>query len=329
MPEPAYTPAYATSIARALGAGAVPQPGDIPTTVEEAEKVFNDFIGYSGGPVVHLTKHVQTATRKIILINDLHVPFHNSDALAQIIREHAEDTYILILGGDLVDLFGVSRYDKYKQHFSLEEELRSGKAVLNLLASRFRKVILLSGNHDERWKKHLVRRGFGPSELAALNILAQEGSGDLKLDVTDPLNCFARKLDNVELVAPVRLGYAEFGFFTQVGDVVISHAEKFSRIPGQAANAALLWFMSNGIPSGLVKPFRVLCQTHTHQAGMHYGNYGIWTMECGCLCYTPDYAADPKLRGAQRPSVLGYTIIYQDENGRTDMTRTRFVPIEG
>jgi predicted phosphodiesterase len=333
MPEPAYTPAYQTPIARAFDLGEDESdersPGDMPTTVDEAVQVMKEFIGYSTQPAEPVLPFIRTTGgMKILLINDLHVPFHNMEAIRQVVQEHAEDTDLLIIGGDLLDLFAVSRYEKFKMHFSLAEELRQGQAMLKMLASHFKKIVLMSGNHDERWKKNLVKRGITPAELESMNILGQMATGDDSFTVVDPLYCLARQLANVEVAKPIVVDYAEFGFLYQIGDLVISHAEKFSRVPGQAAVQAAQWFKSYAQDKGIVQPFRVFAQCHTHQAAMVWSNFGIWAMECGCLCRTPDYAANPKLMGAQRDSILGYSVFYQDASGRTDMTVSRFVPIK-
>jgi predicted phosphodiesterase len=299
-------------------------------SVEEAESVFNEFIKYSGkAPTSRYGKKTTGKKKKIVLINDLHVPYHDEEALAKVISQEAETTDLLIIGGDLLDLLSVSRYDKFDVHHSLQYEFTQGKAVINTLASYFRKIKIIPGNHDERWRKHLLlKRGIDPFELEAMNTLAKFSNHDEEFDISDPIYCLTRDLPNVELVRPVVKDYAKFGFFMQEGKALISHAEIFSRTPGHAGSVALKWLQSYAIPAGLVSPFTAVFQAHTHQAGMFYGDYGIWVFECGCLSKTPDYASNPKLMGAQRPSALGYTVIYQDEHGEIDFTQTRFVPID-
>jgi predicted phosphodiesterase len=298
-------------------------------SVEEAESVFNEFIKYSGkAPTPKYGKKSTGKKKKIVLINDLHVPYHDEEALAKVITDEADSTDLLIIGGDLLDLLSVSRYDRFDVHHSLQYEFTQGKAVINTLASFFRKIKIIPGNHDERWKKHLLlKRGIDPFELEAMNTLARFSNHDEDFDISDPLYCLTRDLPNVELVRPVVKDFAKFGFFMQEGDIIVSHAEKFSRIPNQAAGQAAFWFQSYAVPTGLCKPFNLLAQTHSHQAGLTYGDFGIWNMECGCLSKTPDYAANPKLMGAQRASVKGYSVFYQDDKGNTDMTVSRFIPI--
>jgi hypothetical protein len=304
----------------------------IPGSVAEAEKQFNDFIGYDGRPpAVPTDRPVKlSGEKKILLLNDIHAPYHDINAIKQAILEQAHDTDTLLLGGDLMDLFNVSRYDKFEVHYPLEEEFRSGKALLNYFSSIFPRIRIIPGNHDERWKKYLMtKRNLSPADIVAMNYLIREASGDPDMDITDPLYLLTRDLKNVEVVKPVRKDYARFSFFMQENDLIVSHAEKFSRVTGTAANTAMTWFQSYALPEGLVRPFRVFAQCHTHQASMNWSNFSIWTMECGCLCKTPDYAAGPKLMGAQRAPKLGYSVFYQDATGRTDMRRSRFIPIEG
>lgn len=309
-----------------------------PESVEEAEASFYDLIKYSGKAPASKVVEVKSkgkgknkgktdSTQKIVLINDLHVPYHDEAALAEVINTEAHDTDLLIIGGDLLDLFSVSRYEKFNTYFPLSYELTQGKAVINTLASHFKKIKIIPGNHDERWKKHLLtKRGLSPFELESMNMLAKMANHDETFDITDPLYCLVRDLPNVELMSPVVKDYAHFSFFHQEGDIIVSHAEKFSRTPNAAAAGSAFWFQSFGIPTGICQPFKVLAQAHTHQFGMTYGNYGIWNLECGCLCKTPDYAANPKLMGSGRPSTVGYTVFYQ-KDGVTDMKRSRLVPI--
>jgi predicted phosphodiesterase len=303
-----------------------------PDSVEHAEAIFNSFIKYSGkAPATKhssASSHKKSDLTKIVLINDLHVPYHNEEALAQVISQEAHDTDLLIIGGDLLDLFSVSRYDRFSVHHSLQYEFTQGKAVLNTLAANFKQVKIIPGNHDERWKKHLIqRRGVTPFEIDAMNTLAKMTNHDEEFDISDPIYCLTRDLANVELVKPAIRDYAKFGFFMQQGDVIVSHAEKFSRVPNQAAAAASFWFQSYAIPAGLCKPFKVMVQTHSHQFGITMGDFGVWNIENGCLCKTPDYAGNPKLMGAPRSNVLGYTVLYQDALGITDMVRSRIIPI--
>lgn len=299
-------------------------------SVEQAESVFNEFIKYSGkAPAAKYSKKTASIKRKkIVLINDLHVPYHNEEALAEVIKTEAHDTDLLLIGGDFLDLFSVSRYDKFNVHHSLQYEFTQGKAVINTLASYFKKIKIISGNHDDRWKKHLLqKRNINPFELEAMNTLARMTNNDPNFDISDPLYCLTRDLPNVELVAPKRKDFASFGFFMQEGDLIVSHAEVFSRTPNQAAASAAQWFQSYALPAGICNPFKLFCQCHTHQAGLTWGNFGIWNMECGTLSKTPDYAGNPKLMGAQRASMVGYTVIYQDMFGNSDMRETRFIPI--
>jgi predicted phosphodiesterase len=264
---------------------------------------------------------------KILLLNDIHAPYHRQDLLAQIVSEEARDTDLVIIGGDLSDSFCKSRYVKYKQHFSDTDEFRAVRALLQFLAENFPRVILMRGNHDERLRKWLYGMlKLSSGEVDLINYLAQQ-AGAKEFDLGDPLSCLIADLDNIVMAPSVSKEFADYSFFYQHNDLIVSHAERFSKIAGKAADVAAQWFRDKAVPMGLAKPFRVLAQAHTHQAGKFFGDGGIWMFEAGCLASTPDYDADPKLNGAQRPPIRGYTVFYQ-ENGVTDVNNSHFYALE-
>jgi hypothetical protein len=86
------------------------------------------------------------------------------------------------------------------------------------------------------------------------------------------------------------------------------------------------WFRDRAIPMGIADPFSVLLQAHTHQAGWFFDDGGVWIGETGTLPMTPDYDANPKLMGAQRPAALGYFVVTQ-LNGKTDINQSGWVSL--
>ncbi len=175
----------------------------------------------------------------------------------------------------------------------------------------------MSGNHDERFIKWLVRdKSIPPSILEYFQLMDP--------DFLSPLAKVCAGFPNVETIKPLELDYARFPFIHQEGDCILSHAERFSKIPNRATGDVIHWLKSYAEPQGLVKPFRVVIQAHTHQAGSTWCDYDTLGIEAGCLAKVPDYSGDPKLRGAGRPSVVGYTLVYQD-GGVTDRNESRFI----
>jgi hypothetical protein len=163
-----------------------------------------------------------------------------------------------------------------------------------------------------------VAKNVEPGVLEAFRMLCP------KFD--SPLHLLAKDLPNVEIVQGYSLDHAEFSWFYQIGDLVTTHAEVYSKIPNRAVGTVIHWLKSYAEPQGLVKPFKVVIQNHTHQAGLTWNDFGIWGIENGCMCQVGDYCGSPQLRGAARPWMKGYSVAHQID-GVTDISRLRFVPL--
>lgn len=284
----------------------------------ELQERFNKWIGDTGKPPKP-PKRSKSSKLTALVINDLHVPFHNESALAYAIscNKDADECWV---PGDLLDLFSFSRYEKYSAPFSPCEEFQHGRVVIRALAERFAKVRVMHGNHDERFIKWLVRdKQIPPAILEFFQL-----QDPLFLS---PLAKVCAGYSNVEMMTPRTLDFARFGFIHQIGDCVLSHAEKFSKIPNRAVGQVIDWLKSYAEPQGIVKPFTTVIHAHTHQAGATWCNFDVLGIEGGCLARVPDYAGSPKLMGASRPSIVGYTRVIQN-NGITDRNEARFVRIQ-
>lgn len=275
---------------------------------------FLKWIGDTG-PKPKPPKGKPGKRKKILELNDLHCPFHNEEALARAINEHSDSDECWI-GGDLYDLFGVSRYPKSRQHFSLVEEFQSGRAVLRTIAERFPVVRLIGGNHDERWKKYLVSKAIPPDVLEFMRTAWP--------NCLSPLATICADLPNVSMMETKRVDYAEYGYLGQVGDCLLSHAEKYSIVAGKTGVDVLERIKKKLEPMKVVAPFNVLIQCHSHTGAKVWADYGVVIIEGGCLAMTPDYDGDPKMKGRQ--PVIGCTVIYQDD-GITDKNATNFIQL--
>lgn len=253
--------------------------------------------------------------KKILELNDIHAPFHNEEALAKAIRDNLDSDEVWI-GGDLLDLFGVSRYPKSRITFSLVEEFQAGRAILRTLSETFPIVRVMGGNHDERWKKYLIAKNIPPDVLEFMRTAWPNS--------LSPLATICADFPNVHMLETTKVDYAEYGYISQMGDCLLSHAEKYSIIAGKTGVDVLDRIKKKLEPMGVVKPFKVLIQCHSHTGAKVWADYGVVIIEAGCLSRTPDYDGDPKLRGRQ--PVIGYVVAYQD-NGVTDRNATNFIQL--
>jgi hypothetical protein len=190
----------------------------------ELQERFNTWLGDTGK--VRATKDVKHRKRiKAAVGNDIHAPYHKEAAVGRFVSDNrdADEAWI---PGDLLDLLAFSHYPKTRMKFTPVEEFQSGRVLIRSLSENFPKVKILSGNHDDRFIKYLVRLNIPPDILEFFRLMCPE--------FDSPLAKICAQFPNVEVVKPAELDYAKFPFIHQIGDCVLSHAEKFSRIPNRA-----------------------------------------------------------------------------------------------
>jgi len=94
-----------------------------------------------------------------LILSDVHVPYHDVDAL-ECALNHLESPTNIILNGDAVDFFSVSRWDKDPDARDLAGELQAARQFLMHLRERFpdTNIYFKIGNHEERWETYLWRK---------------------------------------------------------------------------------------------------------------------------------------------------------------------------
>lgn len=273
------------------------------------EDAFRDLCKYTGKKK-NVKQPKSKKEEKILVLSDFHIPFHNKESLKQAVSAH-EDADVLVIVGDYLDCYSVSKFANY-QNVPLKEEITQATAVLDFLVSKFPKVIILSGNHEDRVKKYFESR---------------VGSNVLFLVQYNLLDLLAKPYDNVHIVRDNYTfgkgnGEAEISHFTKIGnDFVVGHFERSSKIPLKAANLAYDWIASWGDWFNL-NGVRLYLQGHTHRLSKYpLGNGKVVIGETGCLCRIQDYAIEPK--AGYSAHLNGYWVVYQ-KNGITDINRSNF-----
>jgi hypothetical protein len=286
-------------------------------SVDELMGVYRSWVGWSEA-VDSDPPTEADGEEKIVICGDPHAPFQSKDAIRRMVDAEAKDADRLVINGDLTDLQNWSRHDKFGQKFTPRDEIAEAQALLNFFSESFPRVDIVGGNHDARWIKYMVARNVEAGVLEAFRLLCPH--------FDSPLHLLAKDLPNVSLVPRQKIGHAEFGFFHQIGDLITTHAEVYSKIPNRAVGNVIHWLKSYAEPQMLVKPFKVVVQNHTHQFGLTWNDFGVYGIENGCMCDVGDYCSNPQLRGAPRPWLKGYTVAHQ-VNGVTDISRLRVIPL--
>lgn len=240
----------------------------------------------------------QLKVERAIVISDLHIPFHDTRAIAVVLAiiEDLQPDHIF-LGGDVVDFYALSRFDKDpRRALMLQDELDQAVDVLSLIrdAAPEAKIVYVEGNHEVRLRAFL--NGRAP-ELSGLRVLTLESL--LRLDELA-----------VEFV-PMKgkTAYARFG------GIKIGH---FDRVNKQSAYTAKLLMDDYACD---------LLQGHTHRLGTHLRKTADEPMkmagETGCLCQLdPEYVESPNWHH-------GVTVITKrTETGRYHLTQIPIVDYE-
>lgn len=191
---------------------------------------------------------------KVLIIPDIHAPFHSVPALTACLsfsKWFKPDKIFII--GDLVDFYAISRFLKDPERaLHLQDELDEAYNILRRIREQHPKtfICLIRGNHEYRLQKYLWSEA---KELASLR--------DLNIETL--LN-----LKSLDII------YEKTGRLVHRG-IIIKHGDVVRKFAGYSAKGE---FEKSGM-SGV--------SGHTHRAAVYYQNNAsgsyVW-METGCLC---------------------------------------------
>ncbi len=200
----------------------------------------------------------------VLYASDIHAPFHDKSAVELLIaftRKVKPD--VIHLGGDTVDFYAVSSYDKDPaRKLKLQHEIDTAKGIIRRLreAAPNARMEFREGNHEFRLRRFLNQSA---EVLSVLDCLSLPSLLDLP-----GMEC--RYLENKQLCKRGKLFYMH-------GDEV------------RAGGSHPAFTLFNKLKSNLIFG-------HFHRAGSHifrdFGGttYGAWA--AGCLCdLHPTYAA--------------------------------------
>ena len=237
--------------------------------------------------------------KKILTISDLHIPFENESIIADAISEHS-DADILIINGDFFDLYSVSKWPKSKG-FLLKHEYKIAVEWLKILSSTFKKVIITSGNHDERMQSYFASN-IDPaiSFMVHPDVIERLVSGYS----FDKFGSFVKMNDfnNVTYAGGL------CSWYTKIGGAIFAHPSAFSKVPMRTAVMTCDYFLDK-------ENFEAIIIGHTHHLGKILWKNKL-LIEQGCCCIPMDYEADGKMRFGQQ--TFGYAVVYMNKDGHVD-----------
>jgi len=97
--------------------------------------------------------------KRLAVLSDIHIPYHSIDAVTAVLDKIAEEKPdAILLNGDTVDMYSLSRFQKDPRKRSVAHELQACNEFLDVLHQFGAKVIYKLGNHDERYEHYLQHK---------------------------------------------------------------------------------------------------------------------------------------------------------------------------
>jgi len=122
--------------------------------------------------------------KKLAVLSDIHVPYHSISALeCTLDKIYEEKPDAILLNGDTIDFYGLSRFQKDPRKRSVAHELQALNEFLDVLQQFEAKIIYKLGNHDERYEHYLMHKApelLGIPEFKFENLLKAR---ERKMDV--------------------------------------------------------------------------------------------------------------------------------------------------
>ena len=159
---------------------------------------------------------MNTLMNKFVVVSDIHFPFQDDDAIKAFFRFLKENTVdTIILNGDIIDCYDVSRFDKdISRMNSLQKEIN----LVNKFFSRTReinteaKIVFIKGNHEDRIERYLKKH----NELFSLDVL---------------------KIPNLLNLEKFNIEYCDK--FYKLGSLKITHGSIVRKFSGYTAHAEM------------------------------------------------------------------------------------------
>lgn len=249
------------------------------TNVESARSTLRSIEGKRGQPKRHLAvvqiderprnpynlpksdeavyEPYRLDAKRVLVLSDIHIPYHSIESLtAAFDFAKNEKPDAVLLNGDTIDFFQLSRFCKEPGKRSFAHELDAFKSFFEVLQKTFKcKVYFKLGNHEERYNHFLWMKA---GEL--------DGVNEFKLE-----EIIKARAEGIEVIGDKRI--------IKAGDLNIIHGHEFGGSVFSPVNIARGLYLRAKVSA---------MQGHNHQTSEHTesdmnGNIQT-TWSTGCLC---------------------------------------------
>lgn len=249
--------------------------------------------------------------KKILVLNDIHIPFIRDDVF-DIIKKHKDEIKAIVFGGDILDCEEISSFPAIEK-YPIEQELIDGitffKHVRSIVGKDV-KIILVDGNHEARWKRFIAQQHAQQMyKFINPNVLEMLRDG-----LTLYENGERKVYEGVPDLIVMNSWYVNIN-----KEIIVCHPFNFSKIEIKNAKNAIEYFISRH------EEFSTMIVAHNHhqaECSNYLGRYGI---ETGCMCQPFEYAEG---RTSGKPQDYGYFIVGLDDNGHVDKNECKLYKLD-
>jgi len=240
---------------------------------------------------------------KALVLNDLHVPF-NLDIM-EVVEKHKNEISMIVFGGDVIDCDDISKFPRLGKRPLVHEMIQLHRLLKQIdKATPNVEKFIISGNHENRFAKHMALNRSALNDMHGDNILREVTNGFMHYDRENGTETRYEELTNYKVFDE---------WYCQIYDLVVCHPLDFSRVNAKIAVNAVEYFLANGFD------FNAIAVGHTHKQAQTI-KYGKWTCETGCMCQEMQYAKVGKL--GYTPQVNGY-LLASFQDGQFDANESK------
>jgi len=131
---------------------------------------------------------IPNAVRKLLVIGDVHIPFHDVKAVKTALA-YGEEKEVdgILLNGDIADMYAFSRFVKQPDLRRPKEEVEAVKTFLIKLRERYPtyKIFYKFGNHEDRLDRYVKERAGELWDLPGFNLKDLLGLDQLSIEYID------------------------------------------------------------------------------------------------------------------------------------------------
>lgn len=235
------------------GVSITPASTDFCFDIEIPPSTFN--------PERFKTLHIPKDNYKLLLLYDIHIPFHDADSLRLAIR-HGKDNGVdeVFIMGDGIDFYGFSKFEKRKHHRDPVQEVATAEIFLQNLRRYMptEKITWKEGNHEIRYERYIMSNSPELQGLRGHNFESVMNLKEYGVDhIKDKTIIKAGKLNIIH------------------GHEIAGGGENVARNKMKRAMANIIFGHSHLSQSTIVRSID----------GSHFGSWGV-----GALCHrSPDY----------------------------------------